>query len=138
MMLPHLVIANSDIKYLAADQEEVQNDVAIIRKSESKEPLRSNAIKIVEGFYDRHKIAIGMIREGGRRTFQSQYDIRRLRPGSTGAGPGESNHNYGEAIDLGFKGLKWLHPNGDVETREDSWLRRLEAIYKGKSKPFWE
>ncbi len=57
-----------------------------------------------------------------------------------GAGPGESHHNFGMAVDLGFEGLRWLQKNGTVEERETSWLHRLDPTQKlvPEALKFWE
>jgi peptidoglycan hydrolase-like protein with peptidoglycan-binding domain len=85
-----------------------------------------------------HGIAIGVDPQGDRRTFQQQYDLRTSGRGVTNAGPGESNHNFGGAADLGFAGLRWLRPNGDVVENENPWLRQMDSRGAAETTPFWD
>jgi hypothetical protein len=87
-----------------------------------------------------HGIAIGVCRQGDRRTFQSQYDLLTSGRGVTNAGPGESNHNFGMAVDLGFAGLRWIRSNGNVVENEDSWLHQLDPQQNltAEALKFWE
>ena len=52
----------------------------------------------------------------------------------TGAGPGESNHNFGMAVDIGFKNFKWMRGNG-APTVDDWWLNNMPGV---KSLPLWK
>lgn len=133
-----LNVPNSKIKYVAAGAEESRKNEADIKNSELLESFRSNVVKFISYFFSRYQIALSVNREGLRRGFAEQYRIRHDTPKSIGAGPGESNHNYGQAVDLGFKGLKWLHANGDVEYRDDSWLRKMDNVNKSTSQPLWD
>ena len=71
--------------------------------------------------------------KAGYRTFQQQHTID---PSKTKAGPGESFHNYGCAVDLGV--LQWVDEEGKVYEK-DFWLGRMDAIgkYKGFSAKIW-
>jgi hypothetical protein len=84
-------------------------------------------------------IALGVCDAGARRTFQKQMNLLGGGGGVTSAGPGESFHNWGFAVDLGFDGLRWLRPNGDVVT-DDSWLHALSPgeIPNAAAMVFWE
>ena len=35
---------------------------------------------------------------------------------SSDGGPGESIHNYGRAVDMAFRGLKWVDTTGKVQS----------------------
>jgi hypothetical protein len=68
---------------------------------------------------DQKREAIGTVEvqraDGTRRTFEAQYQLTlNVQNGKavTNAGPGESNHNYGQAVDIGFKALRWLKKDG--------------------------
>lgn len=58
--------------------------------------------------------------KAGYRTFQQQYDID---PSKTNAGPGESFHNYGLAVDLGS--INWVDKNGESHDY-DFWLGKMK------------
>jgi peptidoglycan hydrolase-like protein with peptidoglycan-binding domain len=102
--------------------------------------------RVISAVHDMHGIAVGVCVKGDRRDFATQYDlltnpihiVNGKRP--TGAGPGESNHNFGQAVDLGFQGLRWLRQNGTVVEDETSWLHRLDPkqVAAGESLIFWE
>lgn len=83
-------------------------------------------------------IAVGVCPKGDRRNFQTQYDLWLQGPGITGAGPGESNHNYGMAADMGFKGLAWLHPDGKPDPNETPWIHHLTAQSNAQATLFWD
>jgi len=54
----------------------------------------------------------------GTRTYAEQNRLFKLRPKVTNAGPGQSNHNFGIAIDIGlFKGAKYLTGANAAETK---------------------
>jgi hypothetical protein len=52
---------------------------------------------------------------------------------ATGAGPGESNHNFGMAVDIGFRGFKFVKSHGGAEV-DDWWLVKLGGA---KAKELW-
>ncbi len=85
-----------------------------------------------------HGIAVGVCAQGDRRNFAAQYALWLQGPGITSAGPGESNHNFGMATDLGFAGLRWLHADGKVDVAETSWLHHLQAHKPAQALMFWE
>lgn len=87
--------------------------------------FRGRVAKLIDEVFSRHKLAIWVVPgEGRRRTFEQQYKLT-FTP-NTKAGPGESNHNYGQAVDIGFKGLRWLKANGTIVENEDYWLHKLD------------
>lgn len=91
----------------------------------------------INKMYADHGIAVGVCPQGDRRTFQEQYALRTSGRGVTNAGPGESNHNFGGAADMGFKGLRWLRANGTVCENEGWWLAELDKVGGGQSDKFW-
>ncbi|QNQ10250.1 hypothetical protein [Sphingomonas alpina] len=98
--------------------------------------LRVNAT--INRMHSEHGIAIGVCPQGDRRTFQAQYDLFTSGRNVTNAGPGESNHNFGMAVDLGFQGLRWLRSNGAVVTNETYWLHQLDGVSAAESQRFWD
>ena len=84
--------------------------------------FRARVADLVQAMHRAHGLVLSMTPNGGRRTFAEHALI--LPPRSY-AGPGESNHNYGSAVDLGFNGTVWLQQDGPVET-DNHWLSALE------------
>src|SRR5262245_20978795 len=72
--------------------------------------------QLVRLMYERHQIALTLTNTGGRRTFQKQYELVTEPKAPTQAGPGESNHNFGQAVDIGPQGWKWMPGDGPPET----------------------
>ena len=71
--------------------------------------------------------------KAGYRTFQMQSEIDSDK---TKAGPGESYHNYGLAVDLGV--IEWVDEDG--KSYSDFWLGKMDGItkYKGFSSKIWK
>lgn len=100
----------------------------------------SNSVRqVIRRLHEKTGIVCSVCREGDRRTFQTQYELLTSGRNVTHAGPGESNHNFGQAVDLGFKGLRWLRPNGLVVENEDWWLHQLDPAQRadGEALIFW-
>jgi hypothetical protein len=95
---------------------------------------------LIQRIHARHGIAISVNVDGDRRTFQKQYELATDGRGTTNAGPGESNHNYGQAVDLGFAGLRWFRADASLVTNETSWLHRLDPGQRGTGEAtiFWD
>ena len=73
---------------------------------------------------------------GTRRDFAKQMTV------ISAAGPGESNHQFGQAADVGLAGLKWVDGDGTVRT-DNAWLDSGDAGGKAfmtpeKAKEFWK
>jgi hypothetical protein len=86
-----------------------------------------------DAVYDAWGLALTVAPQGGFRTFQEQYE---LPPSVTGAGPGESNHNYGYGCDFGFLNFAFLTDLGTWQ-EENVWLSvQLDKL--GLAQPFWD
>jgi hypothetical protein len=96
-------------------------------------------LNLINRIADTHGIAIGVCRDGDRRSFQLQYELLTSGRNVTRAGPGESNHNFGQGVDLGFENLRWIDPDGKVVENETSWLHRLDPAQQatGEALIFW-
>jgi hypothetical protein len=101
--------------------------------------FRQKVADFIDAFYKRTKIVLkSPPRSGGRRDFKEQMNV------ISQAGPGESNHQFGQAADIGFQGLKWV--DGDGTIREDTyWLNlgtekpgKKAHMTKEKAKEFWK
>lgn len=97
--------------------------------------FKSNIENVIKNIHE-IGFALGTLEkyDAGYRTFQEQYDID---PSKTNAGPGESFHNYGLAVDLGF--LQWIDEDGEVHD-EDYWLGTMDGMgeYSGFSNKLWD
>jgi peptidoglycan hydrolase-like protein with peptidoglycan-binding domain len=133
------VLNGSKTVYVAGTQAQRNARVDGVGRLTFQATFRGNVIALINRIYDRHGIAIGVCRTGDRRTFQTQYELLTSGRRVTNAGPGESNHNFGQAVDLGFEGLRWLERNGTIVEDETSWLHRLDPQQRatGEALMFW-
>ncbi len=102
--------------------------------------FRTALVRLVTRVFADTGIVVSVCVDGDRRRFQTQYDLLTSGRNVTNSGPGESNHNYGQAVDLGFAGLRWLRRNGTIVANEDSWMHQLDPNQQatGESLLFWE
>jgi len=96
--------------------------------------------KIIRGMHDLG-IAFGASKKysAGYRSFQQQYKLKtkKTKKFITNAGPGESFHNYGLAVDLGV--INWVDKNGK-SYNTDFWLGSMDKApgYTGFSSKIWK
>ena len=129
------IIENTKTVYLegeAADATASQGKIAA--HPELEVTFRANVAKLVELMFKTHKIVLSVAPLGTRRTFAEQAA---LDPSVTKAGPGESNHNFGRAVDIGPNGLKWLQGDGAI-VKDDWWMNKLFKVSVAKTESFWE
>lgn len=126
--------------YVAATAEQASASVARVAQMTFGAAFRTLVIGLVGRIHSRHGIAIAVCREGDRRSFQTQYELLTSGRGVTHAGPGESNHNFGQGVDLGFANLRWLRPDARVVENEDAWLHQLDPQQRvtGEALFFWD
>ena len=134
------VLAGGKTVYVAATAEQLQTKIGAANALIFTPAFRTKVIACINRMHALHGIAIGVCRQGDRRNFQTQYDLLTSGRNVTNAGPGESNHNFGMAVDLGFEGLRWLQSNGTVTERETSWFHLLDPtqVVNAKALKFWE
>jgi peptidoglycan hydrolase-like protein with peptidoglycan-binding domain len=117
--------------YLAGDPAAAAaSKTAITINSDLDPDFRCLLARLVADMFQTHEIVLSIAPQGGLRTFDEQA---RLPSTSTKAGPGESNHNFGRAADLGFKAFRWLHGDCSIVT-DDWWLGKLGSR---KAAAFW-
>ncbi|WP_426172928.1 hypothetical protein [Massilia sp. TWR1-2-2] len=124
--------------YVAAPNAQLQRNIAAANADTFTAGFRVKVIACINRMHALHSIAINVCPKGDRRDFQTQYELLASGRGVTNAGPGESNHNFGMAVDLGFAGLRWLNRDGGVIENETSWLHRLDAHRCDQAMLFWE
>ena len=131
------VLSSGKIVYVQATAAELQGKISAANGLTFTATFRTKVIACINKMHADYGIAVGVCPKGDRRTFQAQFQIRRDTPANTKAGPGESNHNYGMATDIGFAGLRWLQANGTVQANEDPWLKYLHAAKAAEETRFW-
>lgn len=127
------IITDAKTVYLegtAADA--TQSKTAITGKQDMDPRFRVKIGQLVQKMFDEHKIVLQITKTGWRRTFAEQAAQTK-----TGAGPGESNHNFGRAVDIGFKGLQWLRGDGTI-VKDSDWLNQLNAASPAKATAMWD
>jgi hypothetical protein len=138
---------DSNVVYLPATDDDVTASKKDLDSRGLDDHFKVSVASLIDEMYDKHDIVLAVTpawAKGGRRTFQVQYDLLfevddKGNP-VTNAGPGESNHNFGQAVDIGFNGLRWLKPDGSIMEKEDWWLHKLEKTHHGAAKAlqFWD
>lgn len=134
------IIENTKTVYLEMDAAAASaSATAINAKTDLDAAFRANVANLVSQVYRDMKIALTVVvRSGWNRSFSQQAA---LDPATTNAGPGESNHNWGKAVDIGFNHLKWVRGDGDV-FEDNWWLEGKDASKKvvmseAKANAFW-
>jgi peptidoglycan hydrolase-like protein with peptidoglycan-binding domain len=130
----------SKIVYVEATAAQLQAKLTAVAAMTFNATFRTNAEACINGVYTAHGIAMGVVPgTGDRRTFETQHNLFIDPRGVTGAGPGESNHNFGQAADFSFSGLRWLRSNGTVVENETHSLHRLDPPQQGAApaRIFW-
>ena len=118
--------------YIAATAAQLQAKLALVAAMTFTATFRTSAVACINRVHALHGIAMGVVPDtGDRRSFQRQYDLATSGRGVTGAGPGESNHNFGQAADFSFLGLRWLRSDGTVVENETASLHRLDPAQRG-------
>jgi hypothetical protein len=133
-------LPGSRIVYLEADAAALQANLLALNALTFESGFAEVVTELLNRIHLLYGIAISVNDDGDRRTFQKQMDIFNRVPRVTGSGPGESNHNFGRAVDLGFKNLKWLQPNSVVVQRESSMLKTMDPKLHGAGQAgfFWD
>jgi hypothetical protein len=126
------VLQTSKTVYVGATQAQQAANTARVGQLTFAPTFRRLVVSLLDQIYQRYRISVGVCVQGDRRDFQTQYDLLtgvdangRSR-NVTRSGPGESNHNFGQGVDIGFAGLRWRRADGVVIENEDSWLHRLD------------
>lgn len=132
------VLPGGKVVYVAATAAQLQAKLANANSLTFTDAFRTKVVACINRMHTLHGIAIGVCTDGARRDFQTQYGLLTSGRNVTNAGPGESNHNFGMAVDLGFSGLRWLQANGTVTENETCWLHSMERVSSAQALKFWE
>jgi peptidoglycan hydrolase-like protein with peptidoglycan-binding domain len=132
------IVAGTKLVYWPGSAGAASDSAKAIRADAGLEGIfRENVAKLVELLYQRHEIVLSLPPTGGLRTFQKQYELATQPDPPTGAGPGESNHNFGLAVDIGPRGFKWLASNLIAKTEAGWWLGDLSNSSPAKFMEMW-
>ncbi len=127
------IIPNTKTVYLeAAATDAKASAVAIRGDAEFELTFRNLLASLVDTMYAQHRIALWITPTGRRRTFAQQ-----AAETATYAGPGESNHNFGRASDIGYRGFRWIQGDGAIKKDAD-WLNALEKVSRPKANALWD
>ncbi len=127
------IIPGTKTVYLEGALADANASAAAIRSdAEFETTFKGLLAKLVDQMFTEHKIVLKITPTGRRRTFAQQ-----AAETATKAGPGESNHNFGRASDIGFKGFKWVQGDGTIKQDAD-WLNALETANAAKANALWD
>jgi hypothetical protein len=134
-----MILPGRKTVYFPGTAEEAKASATHIGSNAELEPMfRQKAANFVSQFYQQTKIALKATKSGLRRKFQEQMDV------VSQAGPGESNHQFGQAADIGFVGLRWVDGDGTIRT-DTAWLNAGEDTAQkkaympaAKAEEFWK
>lgn len=127
------IVPSTKTVYLEGAPADAQASATAIRgDAEFETTFKGLLAKLVDTLYAEHKIVLKITPTGRRRTFTQQ-----AAEVNTKAGPGESNHNFGRAADIGFKGFRWIQGDGTIKADAD-WLNALEAASAAKANALWD
>jgi hypothetical protein len=132
------VLTGGKIAYVQATAEERLAKLAAVGQLTFTDAFAVKVRACITQMQALHGISVGVCVDGDRRPFQRQYELLQRVPRVTRAGPGESNHNFGMATDIGFAGLRWLHSDGVVDSNETSWLHHLDRAHPAEATRFWD
>lgn len=124
------ILPGSRIVYVANPASDLKAKFEEVAQGGFTPAFQTKIINCITLFHARHGIAIGLasVKSSGRRTFQKQYELMTDGRKTTQAGPGESNHNWGMAADLGFQNLRWMQSEGRVVENETAWFHRMDEL----------
>lgn len=128
------VLPGAKTAYLGATQADLANGLTQAAGKTFTADFGPKVSATIRKMFADYAVALVIDPDGDHRSFQKQYDLRTSGRNVTHAGPGESNHNFGGAVDLGFKGLRWLKPDGTV-VQEASWW--LDDMPLANQQAFW-
>lgn len=127
-------IPDSKVVYRAASAAQlIEANNKLAAETKFTAAFRDALKSLNQALFAADALVLTIAPKGGYRSFQQQYD---LPGGVTGAGPGESNHNFGNGCDFGFYKFSHLSAHG-IWQDESEWLSvALEKA--GLHLAFWE
>jgi hypothetical protein len=136
------IIENTKTVYIAGSDDDLTSSKQGVAGSPGlAAQFKVKVSALLEQMFKLHKIVLWLTPPKAfpaRRTFQEQYDLlfKVDDDGNpvTHAGPGESNHNFGQAVDIGFNGFRWLKEDSTIVENEDWWFHKILKIKHGKDR----
>jgi len=133
-------IPDHKIVYRAAtDNDLAEAQLQVAFETKFNPAFREALRQLNAAFYAADRLVLAIAPKGGYRTFQEQY-VESNDPHRSKAGPGESNHNWGNGCDFGFYQFAFLSEHG-VWHNESPWLsnRLMPKNAPGTlGLPFWK
>ncbi len=103
--------------------------------------FKSRLTNLIAKMYADHGIVLSIPNNGWRRSFAVQWKIyddnKSKKVKTTESAAGESNHQYGNAVDLGFDGLQWFDDEGRL-VKENHWLKIMLSKSYRRFSEFWK
>ncbi len=140
------------IVYLEGTQAELNAAVArVTGDGKFTAEFKGKVVALFNKFYQKYGIVLSVnpdFADGGFRDFATQRKLmdRVLSNGdmASDAGPGESNHNWGNGADIGFTQFYLLNGNGTIArvpgvavSGDGAWLSELEKISPAAVAELW-
>jgi len=117
-----IVAATKTVFLVPPDADATKGHATVTALKDTEPVFQVKAASVVKQVYKDLKLALTVGPQGGRRTFAEQANIPL---GRTTVGPGESNHNFGRAVDLVFRNFQWLKGDGTI-VKDNPYAEQLE------------
>jgi hypothetical protein len=135
-----MTIPNQKFVYLAGSASAAQqSEMRVSGHPKFQGDFKTKVAALIRKMYETYKIVLCVIPDknlGGFRTFDDQRALMDVA-GATGAGPGESNHNFGNGADVGFEDLAWLQGTGEPK-KDAYWLNALSTAKPEVARELWQ
>ena len=139
-------LPNTKALYLEGSDLDLQARRKEIADSGLETTFKKAVLALVDAMFNSHKIVLGgwNTKDSFLRSFNNQH--KSLGDGSSPLHPGESLHQYGRAMDAGWRGLVWIQDDGkpstihtgpDWDTMGSKGYWRQNAFYDARNK-IWE
>lgn len=135
-----LSIVNQNLVYLAGSASAAQlSEQRVTSHPNFTSDFKTKLAGLIRQMYQTYKIVLCVIPDqhhGGFRTFADQRALMDVE-GATNAGPGESNHNFGNGADVGFENFTWLQGTGEPK-KDAYWLNFLAPAKPSVAAELWQ
>jgi hypothetical protein len=117
-----IIAATKTVFLVPPDADATKGHGTVTALKDTEPVFQVKAAGVVKQIYKDLKLALTVGPKGGRRTFAEQAAIG--FPNTT-VGPGESNHNFGRAVDLVFRNFHWVKGDGTI-VKDNPYAEQLE------------